>query len=44
VLLVKKGGEASVSARLAADFEARFGRAPRIDFYGGDSGPREIAR
>jgi len=43
VLLVKKGGEASVSARLVAEFTARFGRPPKIDFYGGDSGPREVA-
>jgi galactokinase len=44
VLLVKKGSEASVSARLVHEFTARFGRPPKIDFYGGDSGPREIAR
>ena len=43
VLLVEKGSEASVSARLVAEFTARFGRPPKIDFYGGDSGPREIA-
>lgn len=42
VLLVQKGSEAGVSARLAEDFTRRFGRAPRIDFYGGDPGPREI--
>ncbi|MDZ4774079.1 MAG: galactokinase [Planctomycetota bacterium] len=44
VLLVQKGSEASVQARLTLDFTARFGRAPRVDFYGGDSGPREISR
>ena len=42
VLLVRKGREESVSARLVEDFARRFGREPRIDFYGGDAGPREI--
>jgi galactokinase len=43
VLLVRKGSEASVSARLVREFTARFGRAPQIGFYAGDAGPREIA-
>lgn len=42
VLLVEKGSEASVKARLASEFERRFGRAPNIEFFGGDPGPREI--
>ncbi|MBL8859086.1 MAG: galactokinase [Planctomycetes bacterium] len=42
VLLVRKGSEASVAARLAADFSLRFGYAPKIDYFGGDSGPREV--
>lgn len=43
VLLIEKGREAEVSARLVDDFAREFGRAPRVDFFGGDAGPREIA-
>ncbi len=42
VALVEKGREADVSARLVDDFARRFGRSPRVEFYGGDSGPREV--
>lgn len=42
VLLIAKGHEAEVSARLVDDFARAFGRPPRIEFFGGDAGPREL--
>jgi len=42
VVLLEAGAREEFAARLAREFQARFGRAPTIDFYGGDSGPREI--
>jgi len=43
VLLVERGGEDVVRERVAGRFEARFGRRPRIEFFGGDEGPREVS-
>jgi galactokinase len=42
VALLEKGSEADAAARLAHDFERRFGVRPRIDVFRGDPGPREI--
>lgn len=42
VALLEKGREADVAGRMIADFEARFGSAPVVAFFGGDAGPREI--
>jgi galactokinase len=44
VALLEKGSEESVAERLISDFERRFGRRPVVEFFGGDSGPREIPR
>jgi len=42
VILLEKGAEAELTRRLHADFSATFGRAPVVEVYGGDAGPREI--
>ncbi len=42
VLLVERGAEDVVRERVAARFAERFERHPRIEFFGGDEGPREI--
>lgn len=42
VFLVRPGAEEELRARLREGFEARFGRAPRVEFYSGDEGPREL--
>jgi galactokinase len=42
VALLETGSESDAAARLTADFERRFGKRPRIEFFAGDSGPREI--
>lgn len=42
VALLEKGSEADAAARLTLEFERRFGVRPRIEFFGGDPGPREI--
>jgi galactokinase len=42
VVLLERGAEAELAARLVRDYSARFGRAPVVEFYGGDPGPREI--
>jgi galactokinase len=42
VVLLEKGRESEVAGRLIADFERRFGRAPVVEFFGGDPGPREV--
>lgn len=42
VVLLRRGAEAELADRLVRDFRARFGRAPLVEFYGGDPGPREI--
>jgi galactokinase len=43
VALLERGAEAELTARLTRDFESAFGRAPRVEHYAGDRGPREIA-
>jgi hypothetical protein len=42
VVLLEKGGERELSARLERDFERRFERKPLVEFFEGDSGPREV--
>jgi len=42
VILLRKGAEEELRARLAAGFERRFGRVPPVELYTGDRGPREI--
>ncbi|MCY2961399.1 MAG: galactokinase [Planctomycetota bacterium] len=42
VVLLERGAEADLAARLTRDYEAAFGRAPVVEFFGGDPGPREI--
>lgn len=44
VVLLRRGAEDELAGRLVHDFRARFGRAPLVDFFGGDPGPRELAR
>jgi len=43
VILMMRGAEAEVRARVQADFERRFGRKPALGFFQGDSGPRELS-
>jgi galactokinase len=43
VMIVRHGAQADVSETVARAFERRFQRRPRIDFFGGDEGPRELA-
>jgi galactokinase len=42
VVLLQRGAEPELQARLQREFQARFGRAPSVEFFGGDEGPREI--
>lgn len=42
VVLMRKGAEAELSARLTREFERRFATKPRIEIFEGDAGPREI--
>lgn len=42
VVLLERGGEEELAARMARDYQSAFGRAPTIEFFGGDSGPREL--
>ncbi len=43
VMIVRRGAEAEVSEIVARAFERSFDRRPRIDFFGGDEGPRELS-
>lgn len=43
VVLLERGAETELTARLTADFERAFGRPPVVEFFGGDAGPREVA-
>jgi galactokinase len=43
VALLERGAEAGFAEHMSADFEARFGRRPRVEFFQGDAGPREPA-
>jgi galactokinase len=42
VILVRRGAEPELAERLGDAFERRFGRAPRVEVFAGDPGPREI--
>lgn len=42
VVLLRRGAEEDLCARLRESFGRRFGRSPRVEFFGGDQGPREI--
>jgi len=42
VMLIQCGAEETVRQRVSSRFEARFGRVPAIEIYGGDNGPREV--
>jgi galactokinase len=42
VVLLRRGAEAGLVARLQREFQARFGRLPVVEFFGGDAGPREV--
>ncbi len=42
VFLLERGGEEDLAASIASRFEARFGRSPRVMFFAGDPGPREV--
>lgn len=42
VVLLERGAEQDLAARLERDYERAFGRAPVVEFFGGDAGPREI--
>jgi galactokinase len=43
VVLLQRGAEEDLEARLGQDFARAFGREPVVAFFGGDAGPREIA-
>lgn len=42
VVLLRRGAEEQLERRLHAAFRARFGRAPRVQHFGGDPGPRAL--
>ena len=42
VMLIDRTREDAVVEHVAARFEARFGRRPPIETFGGDPGPREV--
>jgi len=42
VVLLERGAEAELAERLVRGYERAFGRAPVVEFFGGDPGPREI--
>ena len=42
VVLLRRGAEPELLARVQNAFGARFGRAPTVEFFGGDEGPREF--
>ncbi len=42
VILLERGAEAELMQRLDRAYKSKFGRLPRIDFYAGDPGPREL--
>lgn len=41
-ILLRRGEEGEALARIGARFAERFGRAPAIEVFGGDPGPREF--
>ena len=42
VVLLEPGARDDLVLRLTAGFERQFGRTPRIEFFRGDAGPREL--
>lgn len=42
VVLLERGSAGTLQARLERGFEARFGRRPTVELFGGDRGPREL--
>jgi galactokinase len=44
VILLERGAEAELRAGLDAGFRRAFGRTPRLEFFHGDRGPREVLR
>lgn len=42
VVLLERGAEEELRARLVESFQRRFGHAPAVELYGGDAGPREV--
>lgn len=42
VLLAESRARDAIAAQIGEQFEARFGRRPPIEWFGGDPGPREI--
>lgn len=42
VILVRKGAEGELAARIGAGFRAAFGREAPLSFFRGDEGPREL--
>lgn len=42
VVLLESGAEEALERRVVERFSRRFGRAPRVDFFAGDHGPREL--
>jgi galactokinase len=43
VVLAREGARTDLADRMTAAFQASFGRDPRVEFFGGDRGPREVA-
>lgn len=43
VILLRRAACEGMAEHVAARFRARFGRQPRIELFGGDPGPRELA-
>lgn len=43
-ILLRRGEERDALTRIGARFAERFGRAPAIELFGGDPGPREFPR
>jgi len=43
VVLLRRGAEPELLGRMQRAYQSRFGRAPALEFYDGDEGPRELA-
>ena len=41
-VLLERGAERDLEARLVVDYERDFGRRPVVEFYGGGGGPVEL--
>ena len=42
VILIRRGGEAELNARLTEAFRARFAQEAAVEVYSADRGPREV--